>query len=280
VQQNIREEWTNIKDATPQAATEIITTKQVIQRNAWWDEECRDAIKQKNKARETCLHRRTRSNQENYEQKRKIANKICRQTKKAWMYTKLKDIEMANKKNDTKKFYRDVQNLSRGPPSSLQICADEAGKLLIEKEEILKRWKQYFEQMMKQGIPHISQETEITAQEHEENVKIIRPTYKQISNIIDKLKSSKSPGPDNIIPEFIKYGGTSLERRIYCLICKIWENETLPDQWLKGIMCPVFKKGDPKLCKNYRAITLLNVVYNVFSCYVYNKRSEIVEKNQ
>jgi hypothetical protein len=178
VQQNINEEWTNIKDAILEAATEIITTKQVIQRNAWWDEECRDAIKQKNKAREKCLQRRTRSNQENYEQKRKITNKICRQKKKAWMYTKLKDIEMANKENHTKKFYKDVQDLSRGPTSSLQICKDETGKLLFEKKEILKRWKQYFEQMMKQDITHISQETEITAQEHEENVKMISPTYK------------------------------------------------------------------------------------------------------
>jgi hypothetical protein len=31
------------------------------------------------------------------------------------------------------------------------------------------------------------------------------------------------------------------------------------------------------LCKNYRAITLLNVVYKVFSSYLYNKLSEIVE---
>jgi hypothetical protein len=35
VQQNINEEWTNIKDAILEAAMEIITTKQVIERNAW-----------------------------------------------------------------------------------------------------------------------------------------------------------------------------------------------------------------------------------------------------
>jgi hypothetical protein len=113
---------------------------------------------------------------------------------------------------------------------------------------------------------------------------MISPTYKEISNIIDKLKCNKSPGPDSIIPEFIKYGGTSLKKRIHCLICNIWENEILPDEWLKGIICPVFKKGDPKQFKNYRAITLLDVVYKVFSTYLYNKLSEIVEnkisKNQ
>jgi hypothetical protein len=41
---------------------------------------------------------------------------------------------------------------------------------------------------MKQDITHISQEIEITAQEPEENIKMISPTYKEISNIIDKLQ--------------------------------------------------------------------------------------------
>jgi hypothetical protein len=77
--------------------------------------------------------------------------------------------------------------------------------------------------MTKQDIIHLSQETERTVQEYEENVKMISPTYKEISNIIDKLKRNKSPGTD-IIPEFIKYGGTSLKKRIHCLICKTWEN--------------------------------------------------------
>jgi hypothetical protein len=52
VQQNVNKEWINIKDAILEGATEIITTKQAIQRNTWWDKECREAIKQKNKARE------------------------------------------------------------------------------------------------------------------------------------------------------------------------------------------------------------------------------------
>jgi hypothetical protein len=43
---------------------------------------------------------------------------------------------------------------------------------------------------MKQDITHISQETEITAQEHEENVKMVSPTYKEIRNISDKLESN------------------------------------------------------------------------------------------
>jgi hypothetical protein len=39
-------------------------------KNDMWDEECRQAIKQKNTARIKCLQQRTRANQEHYKEKR------------------------------------------------------------------------------------------------------------------------------------------------------------------------------------------------------------------
>jgi hypothetical protein len=58
-------------------------------------------------------------------------------------------------------------------------------------------------------------------------------------------------------------GGEILNRRIYELIYRIWENEEIPHRWRMGIICPIFKKGDQLTCSNYRGITLLDVAYSL-----------------
>jgi hypothetical protein len=61
-----------------------------------------------------------------------------------------------------------------------------------------------------------------------------------------------------------------LKLRIYDLILKIWKNERIPEEWTEGIICPIFKKGDRRLCNN-RPITLLNTVYKIFAILLHNR---------
>ena len=44
----------------------------------------------------------------------------------------------------------------------------------------------------------------------------------------------------------------------------IWKNKEVPDEWGKGLIIPVFKKGDKKDWNYCRGITLITHVANVF----------------
>jgi hypothetical protein len=67
----------------------IIGKKKYVQNEDWFDQDCKDAIAKKNKARNKYLQRGTIQNKEEYESKRKLATKICRSKKKEMICNKL-----------------------------------------------------------------------------------------------------------------------------------------------------------------------------------------------
>ena len=68
-----------------------------------------------------------------------------------------------------------------------------------------------------------------------------------------------------------------MKLRIYKPILIIWNKEQIPEEWKEGIICPIFKKGDRRLCSNYRPITLLNVGYKILAILLHNRICRIVE---
>jgi len=95
--------------------------------------------------------------------------------------------------------------------------------------------------------------------------------------IINKLKTNKAAGTDNITGELIKHGKRTMKQKIYKLICNIWNTETLQAQWNEEIICPIYKKGDRLNCNNYRPIMLLNITYKLYAILLNKQLSEIIE---
>jgi len=42
----------------------------------------------------------------------------------------------------------------------------------------------------------------------------------------------------------INKASQELKKRVHALICKIWRDEKMPDDWKVGLLVPLFKKGD------------------------------------
>jgi len=129
-------------------------------------------------------------------------------------------------------------------------------------------------------LEHELQPLEETGKENEnieELEDIDKLTYEEMIEVISNMKNGKVPGIDNITVELIKNGGPELLQRIFKLLMQIWDQERMPEEWGIGIICPIFKKGDRKECSNYRGITLLNSIYKIFTCLIYNRLAKYSE---
>jgi len=70
---------------------------------------------------------------------------------------------------------------------------------------------------------------------------------------IEKLKSHKSPGIDQIQAELIKAGLRQICYEIHKLIISISNKEELPEEWKELIIVPIYKKGEKTDCVIIRA---------------------------
>lgn len=64
------------------ASSQILGKKQPRRNDDWFDQKCTDALKARNIVRKRLLQRHIRRIQEEYNEKRKIAKRICRAKKK------------------------------------------------------------------------------------------------------------------------------------------------------------------------------------------------------
>ena len=80
--------------------------------------------------------------------------------------------------------------------------------------------------------------------------------------VIEKVKSHKSLGIDQIPAELIKAGGRKICYEIHKLIISILNKEELPVEWKEATIIPVYKKGNETDCIIIEAYQFANYVQN------------------
>ena len=125
--------------------------------------------------------------------------------------------------------------------------------MAADSHRIMARWRNYFSQILNvHGVSDVRQ-----AEIHTAEPLVPEPSALEVGLAIEKLKSHKSPGIEQIPAELIKAGGSTIRCTIHKLIIAIWNKEELPGDRKESIIVPIHKKGDKTDCNHYRGISLL-----------------------
>ena len=213
----------------------------------------------------------------------RVGNQMRRLTKKAvngYKRQRVKEIEELET-NDCKRMWKELKKLT------VWSRKDEISDVMLNEkkeevcgEEVKEVWKEAFRVLGIEDIQDerfdtqfckdtIEKQKEIEVNSYsEENVKeeLDREIEeKETQDAVIRLKTGKAGGCDEVVAEVLKKGGENIVKALHKMCEKVWQEETLPTDWTRGIIFPIYKDGDNRDPSNYRGITLLSIVGKVYA---------------
>ena len=137
---------------------------------------------------------------------KKQTRSVTRKRKK-WLNNKIIEIEESHKKNEVRKFFKDLKFFSQGQVIIPSMCKDTEGNLVTQIDQVLRHWKDYFCELLHVNDEQSIQTLLVSEDESHITQEISPPTFNEVCYIINKLKTNKAAGSDNITAELIKCGG-------------------------------------------------------------------------
>lgn len=228
----------------------------------------------------------------------KVGNKLKRLTNKAinaYKRERVKEIEDLEI-TDCKRMWKELKKLtewSRKEEVS-EVMLNEK-KQEISGEGVGEVWKEAFralgvedggDQKFDAGFYRetIEKHKELQRESYEErNVKeeLDREIEeKETEDAVMRLKLGKAAGCDEVVAEVLKKGGDNIVKALHMLCEKVWTEETLPTDWTRGVIFPIYKDGDKRDPLNYRGITLLSIVGKVYAQIINDRLVKWSEKHK
>ncbi|KAK3534950.1 hypothetical protein QTP70_002031 [Hemibagrus guttatus] len=228
-------------------------------RTQWWTLEVRDAVKLKKESYRAWLAWGTPEAAEAYRQAKRTTAVVVSEAK-TQVWEEFGEAMEKDYRTASGKFWQTVQRLRRGRQLSANTVYGGGGELLVSTGDIVGRWKEYFEDLLNPTDTPSAEEPEAEDSEVDSFI-----TQAEVTEVVQQLLGGKAPGVDEIRPEYLKsldVVGLSWLTRL-CNI--VWQSGTVPLDWVTGVVIPLFKKGDQRVCSNYRGITLLSLPGKVYS---------------
>ena len=96
--------------------------------------------------------------------------------------------------------------------------------------------------------------------------------------IVNKMSFNKSPGYDGLPNEFYKHFRNDIKQLVVGSFNEAFEMGEMSETHKQIVISLLFKKGDRKLFKNYRPISLSNVDYKILAFVLAKRIQKVIGK--
>ena len=146
------------------------------------------------------------------------------------------------------------------------------GRCVVGEDEALKVWRDYMDELM--NVQAVCDE--LSSSEPVEGPQCFLDVD-EVNAAIIRCGLNKAPGPSGVTTEMIFASGDTGVRWMTRLCNQILRENTIPKDWTKSALVPIYKgKGDPLSCSSYRGLKLTEMALKIFERVLEKKiRSQV-----
>ncbi|KAL8596941.1 hypothetical protein ACOMHN_027887 [Nucella lapillus] len=275
-EETVEGHWHGLRDTLTSTCRKILG-KKTRKRKEWLSSDTWNLITSRKELKEKInLTRNLEEKQELqalYWETNRQVKKSARRDKRAFIHELTEEAETAAGKRDVKRLYEITRVLSGKTNNPTRPVRDKNGKTITGEEAQRVRWAEHFKEILNRPPPPVPSDVPPSTQLLEVNK---NPPTKQ--ETMKAIKSGKAAGPDGIPPEALKADIQTSTDMLHPLLVKIWETEAVPEDWKKGFLVKLPKKGDLSLCNNWRGIMLLSIPGKVVSRIILERLKTALDK--
>ena len=155
--------------------------------------------------------------------------------------------------------YNLARNYRKGGKEIAYAIKDKEDNLLVKSEDIAERWREYLEELLNAG--DVQEPRNMPCKTLSQNGDPI--TRDEFNRALTKMRKDKAAGEDCTSIELYQAAGPQFWGKMLELFNIANNTETIPSDWQKGIICPIWKKGRQnrlwKLQRDYTVVTCVEM---------------------
>lgn len=275
-EESLEGKWEQLKEVIGESSLEVLGTRPRRARQQHLSLETRDLIAQR-----ASLKRNAPEGGAEYSKLNKRVKQSARRDDQRWADRLAGDLEEAAVHGRQREIWQRIKQLSGNRRRRAAAVRDKGGNMIPDPVEQRARWAEHFSELLNppptdtqlsdlSGIPsnpcfpHLGEDDS-------------PPSCEEVAGALRKLKNHKAPGVDGIFNEQLRYGAGGLVGPLVDLFSQVWREETVPEEWLKGVISVIPKKGDSSVCSNNRGITLRSTTSKLFQIVMLHRLSTGIE---
>lgn len=276
IDMNIDEAWEFFRkhiDLCIDKFVPVKNTKCKFVKPKWMDHYCRRKVKKKYHAWKRFTYSHSYRDYEEYCKARNSATKAIRYSKKKYQ----KGVAESAKKSP-KSFWAYVKDQTKSK-STIGDLLDSDGHLCTENADKANVLNNFFATVFtREGDEEMPDfPSKVKEEDSIEDVVIDKV---KVEKLMKQLNGSKSCGPDNCHPFFLKECAAELCEPLTVIFRKSVECGKLPNDWKVANVTCIFKKGDKSSASNYRPVSLTSVVCKLLEKVVKEKILQHMDKHK